>query len=255
MAMQESTAISPPAVKPRIQSVARAASVLDEIARSPAGLSAQELSAATGLSRATTYHLVQTLTAVGLVAAGADRRYRIGIRAGAIVDGFERHVVPQDFLPLARALAQRTGETAYVAGREGPQLVLLCSVPGHHPVSVAHSPVGPIEHGHARASAKLLLALAPEDARERYLAANPLTRMTSHTITSRGELLAEFEQIRQEGYATDLEEFHEGVCCFAAPLARGGAPYALALSAPKARFEAHRDEYLDAVLLSAREFS
>jgi IclR family transcriptional regulator, acetate operon repressor len=253
MATRESTVSHQPQVKPRIQSVARAVALLNEIARSPAGLTAQELSAANGLSRATTYHLMQTLAAVGYIVAGADHRYRIGIGAGAIVEGFERHVVPEDFLPLARALAQRTGETAYVAGREGPDLVLLCSVPGQHQVAVANSPVGPIQHGHARASAKLLLALAPEDERERYLAANPLTRMTSRTITSRGELLAEFERIREAGYATDLEEFHEGVCCFAAPLARGAAPYALALSAPKGRFEARRDDYLEAVLQTAAE--
>jgi DNA-binding IclR family transcriptional regulator len=122
-------------------------------------------------------------------------------------------------------------------------------------VSVAHSPVGPIEQGHARASGKLLLALAPEDARERYLAANPLTPMTAHTITSRSALLAEFDRIREAGYATDLEEFHDDVCCFAAPLARGGAPHALALSAPKARFEANRDAYLDALLRTAGEFT
>jgi IclR family transcriptional regulator, acetate operon repressor len=253
MATREELAATSGAVKPRIQSVARAAALLNEIARSPAGLTAQELSTATGLSRATTYHLVQTLAAVGYIAAGADRRYRISIGAGAIVEGFERHVVPDDFLPLARALAQRTGETAYVAGRSGPELVLLCSVPGHHQVSVANSPVGPIDHGHARASAKLLLALAPEDARERYLAANPLTRMTKHTITSRGELFEEFERIRQAGYSSDHEEFHEGVCCFAAPLARGAAPYALALSAPKGRFDANRDEYLAAVRQMAGE--
>jgi IclR family transcriptional regulator, acetate operon repressor len=255
MASRESTAGVAPQVKPRIQSVARAAALLNEIARSPAGRTAPELSAATGLSRATTYHLVQTLAAVGYVVPGADRRYRIGIGVGSIVEGFERHVLPEDFLPLARELAQRTGETAYVAGREGSDLVLLCSVPGHHQVSVANSPVGPIHHGHARASAKLLLALAPEDERERYLAANPLTRITSHTITSRGELLAEFERIREAGYSTDLEEFHLEVCCFAAPLAQGAAPYALAMSAPKPRFEEKRDAYLDAVLRTAAEAS
>jgi IclR family transcriptional regulator, acetate operon repressor len=251
MAIKESTAAAPTPAKPRIQSVARAAAILNEIAHSPAGITAQELSTATGVSRATTYHLVQTLAAVGYIAAGADHRYRLSIGVGAIVEGFDRHVVPEDFLPLARALAQSTGETAYVAAREGPQLVLLCSVPGHHPVSVGNSPIGPIEHGHARASAKLLLALAPEDARERYLAANPLARLTRRTITSRGQLLAEFERIREAGYATDLEEFHEGVCCFAAPLGGGAASYALVLSAPKERFEANRDEYLDVVLRTA----
>jgi IclR family transcriptional regulator, acetate operon repressor len=171
-----------------------------------------------------------------------------------LVEAFGRHVVPQDLVPLARSLAQRTGETAYVAARNGPELVLLSSVPGYHPVSVSNSPVGPIDHGHARASGKLLLALAPDDARERYLAANPLKRMTRATITTRGELLKEFDRIRAAGWACDVEEFHDGVCCLAAPLAGGAAPYALVLSAPKARFEAHRDEYLDAVRRTAAEW-
>ena len=243
-----------PAVKPRIQSVARAVSVLNAIARSPAGLTAQELSVATGLSRATTYHLVQTLVAVGYITSGAEHRYRLGVGISPLVEAFGRHVVPQDLLPLARSLAQRTGETAYVAAREGADLVLLCSVPGDHRVSVSNSPVGPIEHGHARASGKLLLAFAPDDARERFLAAHPLTRMTKATITTRDQLLTELAHIREHGWACDLEEYHDGVCCFAAPLAGGAAPYALVLSAPKARFEAHREEYLDAVLRTAAEW-
>lgn len=243
-----------PAVKPRIQSVARAVSVLNAIARSPAGLTAQELSVATGLSRATTYHLVQTLVAVGYITSGPEHRYRLGVGISPLVEAFGRHVVPQDLLPLARSLAQRTGETAYVAAREGADLVLLCSVPGHHQVSVSNSPVGPIEHGHARASGKLLLAFAPDDARERFLAAHPLTRMTKSTITTRDQLLTELAHIREHGWACDLEEYHDGVCCFAAPLAGGAAPYALVLSAPKARFEAHREEYLDAVLRTAAEW-
>jgi IclR family transcriptional regulator, acetate operon repressor len=254
MASSESTVATRPAVKPRIQSVARAAAVLDEIARSPAGLTAHELSAATGLSRATTYHLVQTLAAVGYIGPGPEHRYRLAVGVSPLVEAFARHVVPQDLLPLARSLAQRTGETAYVAAREGSDLVLLCSVSGHHQVSVSNSPVGPIEHAHARASGKLLLALAPDDARERYLAAHPLTRITKTTITSRAELLKEFERIREAGWARDVEEFHDGVCCFAVPLARGAAPYALVLSAPKARFEAHSQEYLDAVLGTASEW-
>jgi DNA-binding IclR family transcriptional regulator len=246
--------VSHPAAKPRIQSVARAVALLNAIARSPDGLTAHELSVATNLSRATTYHLVQTLVAVGYIAPGAGHRYRLAVGVSPLVEAFSRHVVPQDLVPLARALAQRTGETAYVAARDGADLVLLCSVPGHHQVSVSNSPVGPIEHGHARASGKLLLALAPDDARERYLATHPLTRMTRATITTRAELLKEFARIRDAGWACDLEEYHDGVCCFAAPLAGGAAPYALVLSAPKARFEAHREEYLATVLRTAAEW-
>jgi IclR family transcriptional regulator, acetate operon repressor len=237
-----------PAVTPRIQSVARAVAVLDTIARSTAGTTAREISAEVGLSRATTYHLLQTLSAVGYVSAGDGRRYRLALGVSSLVQAFERHVLPEDLLPLARALASRTGESTYVAARRGAGLNLLTSVPGHHQVAVATSPMGPIAHGHARASGKLLLALAPEDARERYLAAHPLERITRSTITSRAALLESFARIRSDGYAYDEEEYAEGVCCLAAPLGRGGVAYALVLSAPRDRYQAHREEYKRAML-------
>ena len=66
---------------------------------------------------------------------------------------------------------------------------------------MASSPIGTIDQGHARASGKLLLALAPDEVREAYLAAHPLKRLTPSTITRRDELLKAFEQIRADGYA------------------------------------------------------
>jgi IclR family transcriptional regulator, acetate operon repressor len=235
-----------PAKPPRVQSVARATDILNAIAGSPDGATAQELTRALGLNRATVYHLLHTLGAAGYVMQGPERRYRIGLGVGSLVAAFERQVVPGGFLPLARRLASRTGETAYIAMRQRDQLQLLASVPGHHPVGVASSPIGPIEEGHARASGKLLLALAPDESREAYLATHPLTRFTASTITSRAELLEALEQIRADGYAIDHEEFTVGVACVAAPIGTGASSLAVALSAPRDRFEANRDAYVAA---------
>jgi DNA-binding IclR family transcriptional regulator len=189
---------------------------------------------------------------MGYVAVGPERRYRVSLGVTPLLEAFERHVMPEDLLPRARTLASRTGETAYVAARQDVNLVLLCTVPGHHQVAVAASPIGPIEEGHARGSGKLLLAFAPEDARERYLSAHPLTRFTRHTITDRDRLLAEFERIRAAGYAGDEEEYHEGVCCLAAPLGGPAAPHALVLSAPKQRYIERREEYLHELFAAAK---
>jgi IclR family acetate operon transcriptional repressor len=249
--MSEPRSPTPEAAKPRVQSVARAIRILNEIARNADGATAQELSRTLGLNRATTYHLLHTLVSTGYVVPADGYRYRIGIGVGGLVAAFERQALPGGLQPLARAVASRTGETAYVAARQGDALTLLCSVPGHHAVGVAHSAVGPILDGHARASAKLLLALAPEDVREAYLAANPLRRMTRNTITSRARLLQELDGIREAGYATDEEEFDEGVCCVAAPL-DNGTPIAVALSAPRERFDANRDDYIAVVRDIAR---
>jgi IclR family acetate operon transcriptional repressor len=235
-----------PAKPPRVQSVARATDILNAIAGSPDGATAQELTRALGLNRATVYHLLHTLGAAGYVMQGPERRYRIGLGVGSLVAAFERHVVPGGFIPLARELAARTGETAYVAMRQRDQLVLLCSLPGHHPVGVASSPIGPIVEGHARASGKLLLALAPDEAREAYLATHPLRRLTPSTITRRDELENAFERIRADGYATDDQEFTEGVSCVSAPVGTGASSLVVSLSAPSERFAANRESYISA---------
>lgn len=238
-------------VQPRIQSVARAVRVLEAIAKSTDGLTAVEIAAELTLNRATVYHLVHTLGSVGYVVQGPERRFRLAVGLGRLIEGFERQVTSTDFLPLVRELSDKTGETAYVAARQGTRLVLLCSVPGHHPVGVATSDIGPIEAGHARASGKLLLALAPQDVRDAYLAAHPLTRVTDATITQDAALLAEFATITEAGYATDKGEYSTGVSCLAVPLADG--PYALALSAPHERFQTNFTEYLvTALALAAR---
>ena len=229
-------------VQPRIQSVARAVRVLEAIAKSTEGLTAVEIAAELSLNRATVYHLVHTLGSVGYVVQGPERRFRLAVGLGRLVEGFERQVTSTDFLPLVRALSEKTGETTYVAARQGARFVLLCSVPGHHPVGVAMSDIGPIEAVHARASGKLLLALAPEELRDDYLAAHPLTRVTDSTITDGAVLRAELAAIAEAGYATDEGEYSAGVSCMAVPLADG--PYALALSAPHDRFRTNFADYL-----------
>jgi IclR family transcriptional regulator, acetate operon repressor len=233
---------------PRVQSVARATDILNLIAASPEGATAQEVSRELGLKRATVYHLLHTLGAAGYVSQGPERRYRIGLGVGSLVAAFERQVVPGGFFPLARQLASQTGETAYVAMRQRDQLMLLCSVPGHHSVGVAVSPIGPIEEGHARASGKLLLALAPDEARDAYLATHPLKRFTPSTITRKDELLRQLEQIRADGYAIDVEEFTKGVACVAAPIGTGASSLVVVLSAPLERFDAKRESYIAAAV-------
>jgi DNA-binding IclR family transcriptional regulator len=218
---------------------------MSAVAASPHGLTAREIADAVGLKIATAYHLIHTLVGEGFLVSGGARRYRLGFRVGTLVDGFERQVVPGDLVPFAQALALRTGETAYVSVRRKAELATVCSVPGAHAVSVLRSPLGPINNAHSRASGKLLLALAPPDIRDAYLAAHPMTPCTPHTIVDRAALEAELETIRRQGYAVDHEESLPGVCCLSVPLAQEPV-VALSISAPSRRYEESFATYLDA---------
>jgi IclR family transcriptional regulator, acetate operon repressor len=222
------------------------------VAASPQGLSARELSEIVGASMPTTYHLVQTLCAVGFLRRNATRRtYVIGLRVGALADGLAHQLsVPEQLLACVRAAATATGEGAYGSGWLDDEIVVLSSVRGTHPIGVAETPLGLSVAAHARASGKLLLALAPAERRERYFAKHPQVEFTPNTFVG-SALEAELADIAERGYAVDNEEHRLGVCCVAAPLQHGRS-YVVAISAPADRFREEFETLLAGVQRSAR---
>src|SRR5690606_15655032 len=90
---------------------------------------------------------------------------------------------------------------------------------------------------HASASGKLFLAHMPKRSRERFVRQSPLVRHTQKTLTEPRALAAELERIREQGYATDDEEYLAGICCLAVPVhdADGRVVAALAMHSPVPR--------------------
>jgi IclR family transcriptional regulator, acetate operon repressor len=234
---------------PLIQSVSRALAILQSVALSPNGLTVTEIVQAVGLNRPTAYHLLRTLVHDGFLYRGGERRYRLGLRVGALAEAFERQLAPGELLvPMMRALAEETGEAAYLAGRRSGEIVQLAAAPARHAVAVVGQPLGLLEHAHARASGKVMLAFAPKDFRDDWFRTHTLEKLTSKTITDRAQLEAELELVREQGYATNREELVDELCALAAPIDNGVLPFALALSAPRPRCDENFDQYLEALL-------
>ncbi|HZV72250.1 MAG TPA: IclR family transcriptional regulator [Conexibacter sp.] len=238
----------PTAPRPRVQSAARAIGILLAIAQSENGLTTREISERVQIGRQAVYHLLHTLSATGMVTRDDRNRYLLGFRVGTLAEGFARQLAPSEHLaPIVRALAQETGETSYASGWWSGEIMTLSFARGTSPVQAAEVPQGYVGNAHARASGKLLLAIATPAVREAYLDAHPLKRLTPNTITNRRALEAELDAIRERGYSIDDEEFAEGLYCLAAPFDKGYSPFVLAVSGPRERFLEQRDRYLAAL--------
>lgn len=236
----------------RVQSVARAVFILFEIGESPDGLTPTAVSKALGLHLQTTYHLLHTLTSLGLLTRRGDR-YILGVRMAVLAEMFTRQMAPPEFLgPAAREIAERTGETAQAFGWQAGYVAPFTVVPGRFPVQATERPYGSPESAHARATGKLLLAYASPQTRDEYLERNPLRGRTEHTVVDRAGFEDELAQIRERSYAVDNEEFYEGVCCLAVPLAPELRDFGLGLSAPTERFQANFERYLEIMQEVAR---
>lgn len=245
---------SPPT---RIRSVSKAVQILLFIAREgDAGVSARQVAVALGLPVATTYHLLNTLHADGMLAKDAGRSFHLGPAAWTIADAFARRPGPPEYLmvPL-RMLAAETGETAYLSGWEMGAATVLAAVEGRHAVRVMGLQVGFSGAGHARASGKVFLAFAPAAVRDRYLQEHPLEPLTPRTIVDAEVFARELETVAKRGYAIDREEFTLGVGCIAAPVlddATGAVAHAYTVSVPVDRFERDLEALITAVLRAAR---
>lgn len=238
---------SEPRTQTRIQSVSRAVALLLAVAESSDGLTAKVLSERVDLSLPTTYHLLTTLWADGMLVKDDSRVFRLGPRAAVIAEAYQRlSMVPASYRDALHSVARRTGETAYLGVWSRGGVRVLDTAEGTQAVRVVGLDAGYTDNLHARASGKLLLAFAPEEERDAILSGTRLRRLTPHTITTRTELLAELETIRKEGFSFDRQEFQLGVDCIAAAIWRGGRVAAcITVSCPTHRFEEAKPKIIE----------
>jgi DNA-binding IclR family transcriptional regulator len=230
-----------------VRSVARAARWLLWIAEHE-GASASEVAREFDVPLPTVHHVLSTLAQEGLLEKDSARRYHMGPNVGVLSGSFVREqAVPSVWQRALAELASATGETAHLAAWRGGEIRILAGVEGSRAVRVPDIHIGSYAHAHARAAGKLLLALAPPAQRDAYLAAHPPTALTAKTITSAVRLNAELERIASAGYATDNEEFAEGLACLSVPIRENGIVVAaLSVAAPAQRFRAERQFLLRA---------
>ncbi len=231
--------------------------ILMAIASSDDGLSVKAVADQFELSRPTAYHLLNTLVHEGALLKDQRRRYTLGPAAAVIAEAHNRrNVISARHLQGLHALANASGETAYLSGWRNGAITVLATVEGSHAVRVAGLSTGYSDNVHARASGKLLLAFAPPAVREPLLERLVLRKVTEHTITSRAALRRELDYIAASGLSYDHQEFREGVECISAPIRDNGAVVAcFTLACPKDRFVSTEPQLVDALLRATADAS
>ncbi|HEX3276958.1 MAG TPA: IclR family transcriptional regulator C-terminal domain-containing protein [Thermoleophilaceae bacterium] len=185
------------------------------LARTPDGVRADEVAALLGKSVSTAYNVLASLCDEHVAMRGAGGTYQLAPEFRDVVAGGDDAAV-SDLSGVVEDLLARTHKRAYAAIVRGGVLRIVVErglqgmprLPGMSPEIR--------DNAHALALGKVVLALSPPEAVDRYLALG-LRYFTPNTITSAPELLAELRQIRRTGVATEREEFDGDFCCIAAP--------------------------------------
>jgi IclR family transcriptional regulator, acetate operon repressor len=242
-----------------VQSVDRALTLLELLARSTGGTPLSELAAGARLNISTCHHLLATLVKWGYVAKVPGRRYALGARGLHLGQAFLKQVdLPRRAQPLIERISAETGETAHLAVLQGDAIITLLRREGRHAVRVDTGVLGTSDAPHATATGKAMLAWLPEHETRRILASKAMTRFTPSTITDPDRLIEELRLVRRNGHAIDREEFQPGVICVGAAVRDhlGTVVGAISASTPTLRAtEEHLALMRDSVMAAARALS
>lgn len=206
-----------------------------------------QLADVVGLDAAAVAPLITALARHELVSWDAARA---GVRPGAAALRFARSGIGhEDMVELAqtslRRLAQESGETANLFVPRPTGIDAIAQVDGRHLLGATNW-MGRELGLHCTAAGKVFVAFGVSD-----LPDGELERYTPSTICDRRRLDRELEAVRDQGYATIVDELEPGLSAVAAPVRdRGGEVVAaLTASGPSLRLAPQRLRLLGRVTL------
>lgn len=193
--------------------------ILEAFEKSRGALSLTDIAEKSGLPLSTAHRLVNELTDWGFLSREPNGRYQLGIRLWELAQNTGRQL-RDAARPYIQDLFSLTGETAHLAVRAGHEVLYIDRVYGSKRVPRAGRVGGRLPM-HATAVGKVILAFEEDWVRDAYLN-RQLERHTAHTHVDPKKLAAELIQIREQGYATTLEEVRLGSCSIAVPVFHTG---------------------------------
>jgi IclR family pca regulon transcriptional regulator len=181
-----------------------------------------EVSAASGLDRATARRCLLTLAHQGY--ADYDGKFftltprvlRLGTACLATMP------LPQIVQPMLDDLSERIGESTSVSILDGAEIVYIARAAQKKVMSIALMP-GSRLPAYCTSMGRVMLAALPEAQAQAILGPAPLPARTPRTLTDPRVIMAELARIRAQGYAVIDQEVEIGLCSIALPLvnARG----------------------------------
>jgi len=244
-------------------SLERALVLLKVIEQTPGGLTNAEISRRLDIPKTTCSYIARRLEHEGyLIKDAASGRYKIGLAVVALAHGALREVGIRTVAePALFKLTTRTGLSGGIGVLERGHVLLVDRVEGPRFVDRrlrAQRDIGRKLPVHSTALGKVLLAYLPRQQVLDLIGGKELARSTAKTVTSKTRLLAELDQVRQQGYAIADGEAYSDLRSLSVPILGSDGSVQAALSvngSPKDRAWLDLPELVKIVQEAARDIS
>jgi DNA-binding IclR family transcriptional regulator len=215
-----------------IQVIARAAAILRVLAGNPHGLSLASIAQQVELPRSTVHRIIQALEVEHMVSLHSSKNgYCIGPAFGQLITQTQTDIISL-VKPHVANLVEEVNETVCLSYLVEDKVYVVDRVVAEQPLQVVF-PLGVNAPAAVIAGGKVLLARLSSEALSKTLP-DVLEKHTKFSLDKRS-LLTQLQEIRVSEFASDFDEFIEGLCTFAVPLDTYLGNYSIAVVAPSTR--------------------
>lgn len=191
----------------KFSSIEKAIQILNLLSEPPYKYKIPEICNKTGFNRTTVYRTLCTLEDNYMVVRDAETdKYQIGpdmYRMGSIYHN--NYNYDNKVNDLLNELSDITKESVGLAVKDMDKIVSLFEIEVNQPMKLNDVP-GKYFTVNKGVYGKCIMAFQSDDYIEKYLEDKTFEKTLPNTLTTKEELMAEYEKIRKDGYATSIDE-------------------------------------------------
>jgi IclR family transcriptional regulator, KDG regulon repressor len=235
-----------PKPKNLVQTIERAAFILDILSHPPNGLSLGELARKANLPKGTAHRLLSSMAYFDLIRQEpTTKNYLLGFKLVDLGNLLLSQIdLRSQARPLLINLSETVQETVHLVVLDKDKALYVDKVNLHQKASGLQmvSRLGSRIALHCSSVGKVLLAYMEKSDAEKLISGIELAKKTQNTISDPKKLIRHLSIVRDNGYAIDDEENEEGIRCVAAPIRNGSGRVeaAVSISGPTTRITMDR---------------
>ena len=200
-------------------SVKKAFQILKLISDTDGGLGISDLAKRLEIGKSTVHGITSALEALGtIIRDPTTKRYILGLTLLELGRSAYSQIDLKDLVrPVMEDLMEKTQESVFVGVLNEERVTILDIVESRQDLKMT-STRGTTIPLIAGAVGKVILATMSDEQAKEIIGKKGITRFTEHTITDPEAYLQAVRIAREEGYATDYEEYILGVRAVASPI-------------------------------------
>lgn len=200
-------------------SVKKAFEILRLVSASKDGIGISDIARGLGMAKSTVHGMTSALEEIGAVLRDpATKRYTLGFTLFELGKNAYSQIDLKDLArPVAEELMERTHASVFLGVLNWDHVTILDVVEPRTELKIT-APIGTTLPLLAGAAGKVFLSRMNEEEAGKIIKTKGLTQFTENSITSPERYLEEIRAARENGFATDDEEYILGVRAVAAPV-------------------------------------